>query len=466
MKVESRSGQRARAVLTGMIVSRRALARIAAKWAPKMFDSVWENTVGQWCVDFYRKYDDAPGKQVVGLFEAWSQSAKDKESIKLIERYLQSIDDEYDGKEINVGVVLDYAGDLFNNIRLRKLAEGILEDLDDGRAAKAQKDVIGYLPVEVSTSAGVDVFLDKEASDAAFENRYESIIDLPGALGQFMGNRLRRGGFIAFEGKEKVGKSWWLMFLAYYAMRNRRRVAFFEVGDMTQDDMFLRWGAMAARKPIEEGEYKVPTRLAVHGKDIDVDWNEKECKTVLSAEESRAAMVRVQEEHVKSSKSYLRLVTVPAGSMSVLGIQSTIDGWAGEGWVPDVIVIDYADLLAPVEGKMETRDQINHTWMKLRALSQIYHALTITATQADANSYTSDLLDMSNFSNDKRKLSHVTGMIGINQNANEQEMEIQRLNWIVGREGKNSARSVVYVAGCLAIGNPAVRSAWPGKKSE
>ena len=51
--------------------------------------------------------------------------------------------------------------------------------------------------------------------------------------------------------------------------------------------------------------------------------------------------------------------------------------------------------------------------------------LVVTATQADANSYDRTSLKMSNFSEDKRKLAHVTAMYGLNQDPAGREKGIK-----------------------------------------
>jgi hypothetical protein len=67
-------------------------------------------------------------------------------------------------------------------------------------------------------------------------------------------------------------------------------------------------------------------------------------------------------------------------------------------------------------------------------------------------------MNRSNFSEDKRKNAHVTGMVGLNQTPDENEMEVMRLNWIVRRGARFTNSECCYLAGCLAIGNPAIRS--------
>ena len=46
--------------------------------------------------------------------------------------------------------------------------------------------------------------------------------------------------------------------------------------------------------------------------------------------------------------------------------------------IPDVIIVDYADILAPEDTRQsEKRHQVDETWKALRRLSQEWHALVI-----------------------------------------------------------------------------------------
>ena len=108
----------------------------------------------------------------------------------------------------------------------------------------------------------------------------------------------------------------------------------------------------------------------------------------------------------------------------------------------DVVVIDYADLLA-TDSRDDFRHRENLKWSNLRGLAQIFNCLVVTATQSDANSYSARTITKKHFSEDKRKLAHVTGMIGLNQTESEERDEEMRLNWVVLRRGKRGASVTV-----------------------
>jgi hypothetical protein len=160
-------------------------------------------------------------------------------------------------------------------------------------------------------------------------------------------------------------------------------------------------------------------------------------------------------------KGRFRLSTHVNESLSVAEIRATLDRWEREdGFKPDVIIIDYADILAPDPDceRLDWRHQVNKIWQRLRALSEQRHCLVITATQAAATSYDKGLLRLRDFSEDKRKYSHVTAMYGLNQTSEEKRLGILRINQLVVREGDFNTTNQVHVLQCLPLGRPIIGS--------
>ena len=171
---------------------------------------------------------------------------------------------------------------------------------------------------------------------------------------------------------------------------------------------------------------------------------------------------KAAEKFFVRNKRKFKLSTHPNKSLTVPEIGNILDLWERkDDFVPDVIVVDYADILAP-DTSMEFRHQENDKWMLLRALSQKRHCLVITATQVDAGGYDKDRLTLKNFSEDKRKYAHVTAMYGLNQDrkGREKEIGILRINEIVIREDAFLSSNEVYVLQNLKRGQPCLSSFW------
>jgi hypothetical protein len=457
MKVEKRDGSTARKILTAMVVDPLVLSRIAGKWEEGRFKSPWENLVGKWCVTYYQKYGKSPNKDIEGIFERWAEKHPDSKTISAVEKLLAALSGEYKKikNRINSDFVIDLAAEYFNKVKLTQVRDELELALEGGDAEDGIKLLSDFNRIEMGLGTGIDLSDDPHIFDDVFDKRSRSIIKMPGALAKFYGNALERDGFIALEGPDKTGKTWLLMDFFYRALQQGRKAAFFEIGDLSERQIKARLITRAARRPIDPIPKGIlwPTYLESEG-------------DTMKPEHKKIRVRPVQKEdahkHWRSAvpKGMSKLCVYPNMSLTVGGVLSHIQEWERYNWVPDVVIVDYADLIAPMPGKGEGRDQIDYCWKMLRSISQRYHLLMITASQTDAAAYSTDLIDRSNFSGDKRKLAHVTGMVGINQNDIEKERGMYRLNWVVLRESEFSRRKCVHVASCLDLANSSVLSSF------
>lgn len=450
MKVTRFDGTDARRVLTGLITDDNVVRRVASRWkAEGLFGSRWENIIAGWCVDHSRKYGKAPGRDIETIFRATTLSNADE--IEAIEKLLVGLSDSYEanGSAPASEYLIDLAGRLFKRTDLKRRAEAALADLERGDLGTAEQRLTEYRGIEFGPGAmdvpdadidyWLQVFDDEEA---------QSLIAMPAGLGTFWDNELCRDAFVAYMASEKRGKSWWLLDLTARAFRQRRRVAFFSVGDMSRNQVGRRLGRRLLNAPKYNGTYKIPVAWPDANNAPDIE--EQELAAVGPASAYAAA------NRMSQGRGNLRVVCYSARTIDALGIEGVLKGWAEEGWVADVVVIDYADILGPPAGVADSREQINVNWINLRRMSSELHCCVITATQANAKSYTVPLLGPQHFSEDKRKYAHVTAMVGINQMPDEKKLGIYRLNWLQRREGMSDVGNAVSVAGNLDVGCPAM----------
>lgn len=448
-------------LLTAMIVDPIVCGRIASKWNNNLFRSKWANLVGTWCVQYHNKYGKAPSKHIESQFRTWSGKTRDKDTIALVEKFLTGLSDEYISlkRESNSQYILDKAADYFSQVRIERLKDDLENDLTTNDVEKALERISTFDQVKVGTGEAIDVFHDKEWWKKVFAEKEKGLIRFPGKMGQFFGEQFARGHFISFMAQEGKGKSFALMDIAFRAILQRRKVAYFEAGDMTEE----QWGARLATRitstPMHPCLLKYPLaiRKLKSGKYV-VDSKEKKFKHALDWRDVLKGCRKINKKRIHSKDTYFRFSSHYANTLHVKTIEAQLREWEKEGWVADVVVLDYADLLDISYPKLEKRDQIDKSWMHLRKISQMFHCLVVTATQGNRMSYDSNVISRKHVSEDKRKLAHVTGMIGLNQTEEEKKHEIMRFNWIKIRDGKYSESRCLAVAGCLALGNIAIRS--------
>jgi len=457
MKSRKVDGNDIRRILIGMVTDRVVLSRIASQWQGSgLFNSRWANLVGGWCIGHLEKYGEAPGRSIESMFDTWSAKTQvGEKTIQLVERFLHVVSDEYESQEkpLASDYLLDLAGAYFNRVKLRRILDDASEDVDAGCDRKAFDNLVGMGRVELGTGALIKPGEDFDVWVDVFDaERQRPLVGYPGPLHNFLGSALVRDRLFAFMAPDKTGKTFWIIDLAFRAVMNRCRVAYFEAGDLGKEGVLLRLGERASKRPRKRGRLLIPSGFDNQG---EVLHKKKHFTEGLTYRQCFHAFKRACH-----GRDVFRLSCHPKGTLSVSGIQSMLRDWEREKWVADVVVIDYADILAPPFGVRDKLDQIDETWIHLGRLSQEMHCLVVTATQSNAAAYGEKqrVLGRRHFSGRKTKLAHVDGMLALNVSPDDKLKGITRVNWIVKRYGYFSEKAWVTVAGCLDLANPAMKS--------
>lgn len=469
MKEDKYDGAVPNKILTAMIVSSQVLSRIHPKWNSKqgLFKDKWRNLVGGWAVSYFEKHGKAPKAAIETLFQSWASSkVRNKSDVEFVERFLSELSGEYTthAKGLNADYIVDVAAKHFEEAQMSKFKESLQGHLDLGELDKAKELFNSYNHFEMGIGEGIDVFQDQEALKRAFEYKREPLIVYPGAAGEFFGDSLERDGFVAVFGGYKSGKSHQLFDMAYRGALQRRRVAYFQVGDMSESQIMQRIAVRASGRPKKAGTVKIPISVSRPDDDpyAEVQFKDKIFESNLDWRQAWKSYEKIVKVKIRSDESYLKLSVHPNSSLTVKGLVAILKDWERQlGWTADIVVVDYADILSMnCYGNIDSRDRHNETWKELRSLSQTYHCLVVTATQIKMAGMSADTLDETHFSEDARKLGHVTALFGINRNKEDRNAGVCRYNWINMRDGEFTKGKCVYVANCLALGNPCVASCW------
>lgn len=492
-----------RSLATGVIVSERVLREIQTIYNPDYVRVPYVRRLVEWSLDYFKTYQKPPGKHIQDIFHAHERKGMDEDEAALISDFLEEISGEHErADKFNEQYLLHQVEERFKTVSLQNLSEDIQAELSNGNILKAEALLSEYRRVALPSSDGIDPLDNVEVIQEAFEHHAEPLFTLPGAAGDMLNEQLVRGGLIGIMGRAKIGKTFNCMELTMRALKARCNVAFFQAGDETQEGMTTRFHVrLAGRSNIprycremwvpvldcdrnqentcnaqcREGkigtEGKSPKEAPTHYKPCSICANDNPHKfrgTVWYTRQPAAKPLTWREAYQEGQKFKKRMkgrkfkmITVPNGTLSVQDICAYLDKWEHfEGWIPDVVIIDYADILAPEPEalKKETRDQQNATWKALRRLSQQRHCLVIAPTQANAASYDAYRLKLTNFSEDRRKYDHVTGMLGLNQTEAEKKAGIMRWNWLLLRHGEFDTREMVVVLQCLQKGRPLLGS--------
>lgn len=461
MKLHRYEGSDSRRVIAALVSSSVVLGRLAPLWPDVggLFRDPALDLIGRWCVDHQRRYGRAPGRAIRDRFERWAAGG-DEQLADRIAKTLSEADREHD-PAASEDYLLDLVQGHLDRLELRRAVDQARDELSAGRSERAAELVDKRRRINLRAGGIFDPAGSPEKWVAALDSDHQrALITLPGAAGRFLGAGggvpdFARDCFVALMGPAGRGKSWWLIDLAYRAARQRCRVAYFEAGDNSEPQLIRRLAQRALRRPRFDREVLWPIDYS------DPAEEPQRERRRLRGIEPHAA--RREWARISRGRSAFRASCHGNSSLTIGQMRSILEDWdRAEGWRPDVLVVDYADILAN-ENQRERRDGINANWQGLRRISQDWHCLVLTATQADAASYEAGLLRRKNFTDDRRKFDHVTGYFGLNQTDREKRAGIMRLNWLKRRDEAYTETAVVHVAGSLECGCPAIRSCWPGR---
>jgi len=486
-----------REIATGCIVDGSFLRQIQQLLSPALFETELLKWVWKWCSEYYTRYEDAPGRDIETIFADHRDNPEEPE---LIEQFLQSISDEYEREGFNRNYVMDRAEDFARRQKLKTMQTELQQAIARGDNDAAEAAIANYSRPSLPKAEAIDPFTDEEAIRSAFEEEdTESLITFPGALGEFINPKLRRDCLVSLLGPNKRGKSYWLQEFALRACRAGRRVLYIDAGDMGRRRVIRRKHSRLAGRSMDKADCGVksvpvldcifnqantctePQRVCDVGmvgeqENTDPhDWpddykpcNPKICggcnvfKGAVSYKTVNIKTPLTWEEGLEKGRRFkkatgfdYKLLCYSAGSVCVADVENRIRVMEEfEGFIPDVIIYDYADILAPEDKQKDQRSQINDTWISLRRQSQDWRALVIAATQADAEAFDATILRPKNFTEDRRKLDHVTSCIGLNQKGDEKRKGIMRLNEMAAREEYFEITDTVSVLQCLDMGMP------------
>lgn len=508
-----------RRIITGLIISTEYLESVRKIWSSKLLGSAAAKMIANWCIEFYDEYHTAPSQEIESIFLKKSKKIK-KADKQDIEEILSSLSDEYEHQDkFNVAYLLDQTTQYFDECNLKLFIDDISNELDQGNILQAKKAAYAYTPSIAVEDKDIDLSSPSisEHIKKAFATTSQPVVKYPRQLGEFLNEQLVRGGFVSFMSSEKRGKTWLMLDLAIRAARQGANVAFFQAGDMTQEQQLMRTSIYLTKKSNKErysGKMYEPVRDCIYNQLDDCKKKERECdfgifegkeisflrKEITKRELKEAAdknpdyrpchncspywkkpwgspwlkkvntgdHLSVQEATKAIEKFFgknnrrFKLSTHANKTLSISKIDNILDVWERrDGFIVDMIMIDYMDIVEPEIGG-DFRHQENDKWMRARGLGQKRHALLISATQTDTDSYEKIRLGLKNFSEDKRKYAHVTAMYGINQDpkGREKEIGIMRLNEIVVREGEFLISNEVHVLQNLKRGQPCLSSYW------
>jgi hypothetical protein len=328
----------------------------------------------------------------------------------------------------------------------------------------------------------------------------DKLFKFSGVLGDMIGY-LERDWLVAFMGPMKRGKSWWLQELAITSILSGLKVAYFSL-EMNKKAMSKRIYKRITALRTMAGAYKFPVFDCYSNQTNMCRKKERSCSCGISKDdkqkfnrptnyepctfckenglESYIQTVYykelVQKEDMdaeavnKKIKNFnlqygdnLRIMAYPAFSASFDDMESDLDSLEfQEGFVPDVICVDYFDIANPGNGtgNLSERGKSDYVWKNGKGLAAKRHCLVATVLQSNRASISKKSVEQEDTSEDIRKLAHVDVLMGLNQTKDEKEENVMRVSVVAHRHEEFTFKGEVLALQNLSIGHPCLFSGW------
>lgn len=413
------------------IMSDKVISTLAPYIQTKYFETKYTRLVIGWVKQYYNEFKSAPKSDVMSMYRLHcSEIDEGLQDTVLI--FLQKLSKSADSFSSNEDFLLDRARDFLEFRKLSCHVEDLKACIDVRDIKKARSIQNQYREVEI-VRPNESVLFSKENAEHiedSLTKQNDELIYLPPSLAKVYG-ALRREDFVAVMAKQKGGKTFAMIDLACRCAMQGLKVLGFSL-EMPLEQMEKRvWNNIFGMRSIgiEDGKVEETAKLVKHGDEYYVE----PYKVVVKHKETDSVEKQIEQWEKMSHGGNIRLVAYPMNTCTVRMVEEDIDRCIDDDYVPDVVFVDYADIMAcPSSG--EEYQQLDKIWKELRAVAQKYHVLMITATQTNRSGLHGNG-DVDSIAGSARKLGHVTSLVRIEQTPKMRKMHIARLINGVVRDG-------------------------------
>jgi hypothetical protein len=433
-------------LIIGMIVNDEFIKQISTILNVSYLQASSSRTIATWCLDYYANYKQAPKEFIQDIYLQHKKYIAESDA-EIIANTLQHVSETYATKDkYNVAYMIDKAILYVRERRLALLQDALEREVVSGNLDKAENLILGYNKLTRSEHRITNMWDNKTLISRIFRRENTDLFKMPGVLGELMGY-FRRDNLYSYAGIAKRGKSRWLSQTATLASLQGCNTVLIEL-EMSEEEIYEITMNNLVRKPPNDCVLTIP----YFGEDNAVLHKNVEFKGYTEG-----------DYHTWAKKG--GIIGVPLHIVVKNPMEATLASLEEEllkleyyeGFIPDVIVVDYADY---IQGKgYDQRDRVNNIWSGLKSWAKRYHCAVITASHLNGDALKKDG-DAYNIGEDKRKLHHVSGMYILNQTENEKKLGMMRIKATATRFSSYTELDEVTVLYNFSAGRTYIDSRW------
>lgn len=490
-------------IITGMIVSDRYLREVYDLINLDYFRNEYAKTIAEWCLGFYDNYEIAPFHEIQNIYTEYKEALKVKpEEAEIIETLLKETSKKYSKQKINADVLLDQTVLYFKKRELEITVSNIKILLDENKINEAEDEVLSFHKLSRVASQWVNPF-DEKSIKKVFQERVP-LVTLPGQLGRYTGAFERRW-LVGLAGGFKRGKTWVMQKIALSAMLDFLKVAVISLEmqdfqlheriykelisavdpDNTQvifpvfDCTWNQYGTCNRSERINDIQLtdSEDTPVPKYNPNDQLHTGYVPCTACMHVNPEDYRMTTWFEVHErppfdefevqKQMKAYKRLYNNNLRTLSYGRFEANVSDIkrdleilrVKDDFIPDVILIDYVDILRPERESLTGVAKEDESWMALAMLAAKEHCLIVTPTQITKDGLDSNSISSQHMARWVGKLGHVDQMLTVNQKPEEKVRGFSRLGMIAHRHRDFDIFTQCYMLQNLSAGQVHLNSA-------
>ena len=346
-------------VITALLTDKTFLQQISDILSPKYFESEANNWLVNEILEYNTEYKASPTLEVLKV------KLEDIDHDVLKTQIVQHLKDAWKYTEsTDLEFIKQQALDFCKNQEIKKAILSSVELLKTG-----QYDDIKY-QIDNAMKAGADKDIGHEYM-TNIEERYSDAVRYVQATPWEVINELTDGGLGKGElgvmvAPAGIGKSWALMNIGAHAVKTGKTVLHYTL-ELNQAYVGLRYDSVItgiANQNLKHYQNDVKEQLAKIDGDLII-------------------------------KHY------PTKTVSVMGLRAHVEKCIMQGKKPDVIIVDYADLLKPTATgfkSQELRHSLGNIYEELRGIGQTFDIPVWTASQTNRSGLNAEVITMESIS--------------------------------------------------------------------
>lgn len=338
-------------VITSLLTDKSFLQQISDIISPKYFESDANNWLVEQILEYNLQYKGTPTLEVLKV------KLDDVEQEVLKSQIIQHLRDAWKYTEsTDLDFIKQQALDFCKNQEIKKAILGSVELLKSGRYEEIKVQIDNALKAGADKDIGHEYMLN---IDERYTDAVRDVLGTPWeVINELTDGGLGKGELGVMVAPAGIGKSWALMNIGAHAVKQGKTVVHYTL-ELNQAYVGLRYDS-------------VITGIA--------NQNLKNYQSEV-------------KDQLSKIKGELIIKYFPTKTVSVMGIRAHVEKCILQGKRPDIIIVDYADLLRG-HGQ-EKRHELEGIYEDLRGLAGDYEIPLWTASQANRSALEEDIIDAS-----------------------------------------------------------------------